>query len=151
MTPLLSHTWRRFVPQRYAATLGQVLRFGVSGLAAAGTLVGTLYALTEFAGLWYIHSVLIASVVSFFVSFGLQRLWTFRHSDQGAALPQLAAFVALFLANSAINAGLLYLTVDYLHAPYLIAELGIAILIAIWNFGIMRYLIFRTGAGRAAV
>lgn len=149
--PLLSHTWRRFVPQRYAATLGQVLRFGVSGLAAAGTLVGTLYALTEFAGLWYIHSVLIASVVSFFVSFGLQRLWTFRDVEQGGALPQLVAFVALFLANSAINAGLLFVMVEHLDAPYLLSELFIAILIAIWNFCIMRFLIFRRGAGRVAV
>lgn len=131
--------------------LGQILRFGVSGVAAALTLMGVLYGLTEFAGLWYIHSVLVASVVSFFVSFGLQRLWTFRHAEQGAALPQLAAFVVLFLANSGINAGLLYVLVEHLDAPYLLAELGIAILIAIWNFGIMRFLIFRTGAGRAAV
>ncbi len=147
----LTRAWRRLVPERYAATLGQMLRFGVSGVAAAMTLIGTLYALTEFAGLWYIHSVLIASVVSFFVSFGLQRMWTFRDVDQGAALPQLVAFVALFLANSAINAGLLYLMVDHLHAPYLISELFIAIAIAIWNFCIMRFLIFRKGAGRVAV
>ena len=36
----------------------------VSGVAAALTLMGTLYGLTEFAKFWYIHSVLIASVVS---------------------------------------------------------------------------------------
>lgn len=148
---MLVTAWQRLVPERFHATLGQMLRFGISGVAAALTLMGTLYVLTEFAGLWYIHSVLIASVVSFFVSFGLQRLWTFRDVDQGAALPQLLAFVVLFLANSAINAGLLYLMVDHLHAPYLVSELFIAIAIAIWNFCIMRFLIFRKGAGRVAV
>ena len=151
MKQILINVWRRVVPERYAATLGQILRFGVSGVAAALTLMGTLYALTEFVGLWYIHSVLIASVVSFFVSFGLQRMWTFRDVDQGAALPQLAAFVALFLANSAINAGLLYVLVEHFPAPYLVSELFIAIAIAIWNFCIMRFLIFRKGAGRVAV
>ena len=105
--------------------------------------MGTLYALTEFAGLWYVHSVLIASVVSFFVSFGLQRLWTFRSTAPKTALPQLIAFVALFLANSAINAALLYVMVEDFHASYLLSELFIAVLIAMWNFFIMRFLIFR--------
>ena len=86
---------------------------------------------------------LIASVVSFFVSFGLQRLWTFRSTEPKAALPQLMAFVALFLTNSAINAGLLYVMVEDFHAPYLLSELLIAVLIAMWNFFIMRFLIFR--------
>ena len=53
------------------------------------------------------------------------------------------AFVALFLANSAINAGLLYVMVEDFHAPYLLSELSIAVLIAMWNFFIMRFLIFR--------
>ena len=145
----LVSAWRRVVRPAHAATLGQILRFAISGVAAALTLMGTLYLLTEFAGLWYIHSVLIASGVSFFVSFGLQRLWTFRRAGQGAALSQLMAFATLFLANSAINAGLLYVMVDHLNTPYLLAELGIATLIAIWNFAIMRWLIFKDGAGRA--
>ena len=151
MRQILTRIRQRLVPEQYAPVLGQLLRFGISGVAAALTLMGTLYVLTDFAGLWYIHSVLIASVVSFFVSFGLQRLWTFRGVDQGAALPQLIAFVALFLANSAINAGLLFVLVEYLHAPYLISELFIAVAIAIWNFCIMRFLIFRKGAGRVRV
>ena len=143
MTSALFNAWRRVVPSRYAATLGQMLRFGISGVATALTLMGVLYGLTEFAGLWYIYSVLIASAVSFFVSFGLQRLWTFRSTEPKAALPQLMAFVALFLANSAINAGLLYVMVEEFHASYLLSELFIAVLIAMWNFFIMRFLIFR--------
>jgi putative flippase GtrA len=143
----LTHTWRQVVPPQTRTTLLMLFRFGVSGVAAALTLFGTLYLLTEHAGLWYVHSVLIASVVSFFVSFGLQKLWTFRAQSAGATLPQLLAFVALFLANSAINAGLLYAMVEYLHAPYMAAEVLIAILIAIWNFVIMRYVIFRPAPG----
>ncbi|MFN9849003.1 MAG: GtrA family protein [Alphaproteobacteria bacterium] len=139
----LARTWREVVPPQTRATLVMLVRFGVSGVTAALTLFGTLFALTEYAGLWYVHSVLIASVVSFFVSFGLQKLWTFRAQSTGATGPQLLAFVALFLANSAINAGLLYAMVEFLHAPYLAAEVLIAILISIWNFIIMRYVIFR--------
>lgn len=120
-----------------------LVRFGVSGAAAALTLFATLFLLTEYLRVWYVYSVVIASVLSFFVSFALQKLWTFRGQSTGATGPQLAAFVVLFLANSAINAGLLYGMVEYLHAPYLMAEAVIAVLIAIWNFIIMRYVIFR--------
>lgn len=139
----LAHTWWKMVPPQTVATLVMLTRFGISGATAALALFGTLYLLTEHLGLWYVYSVLIASTVSFFVSFGLQKLWTFRDQSSGAALRQLLAFVGLFLANSAINAALLYGMVEYLHAPYLAAEVLIAILIAIWNFIVMRYVIFK--------
>ena len=54
--------------------------------------------------------------------------------------------MALGLANTAINAGLLYALVDWAGAPYLIAQAGLIALIAAWNFLIMRRLIFRARA-----
>lgn len=130
---------------RAGPSLRTVLRFGVSGGLSALTLMATLYVLTEYAGLWYVLSATLAWVASFGVNFVLQRQWTFGQGAWTGAGPQLAAFVALFLANTAINAGLLYLLVDHLHAPYLAAQIGLMALIAIWNFFIMRHLIFRRG------
>ena len=54
----------------------------------------------------------------------------------------MIAFVTLFTANSAINAALLYVLVDKVGWPYLLAQLFLMILIAAWNFVIMRVLIF---------
>ena len=120
-----------------------MLRFGVSGGISAATLMATLYALTEWAGLWYVASATLAWIASFGVNFVLQRQWTFAQGPWRGAGPQLAAFTALFLANTAINAGLLYLLVERLGAPYLAAQLGLMGLIAAWNFVIQHWLIFR--------
>ena len=130
------------IPASILALVGTVFRYGVSGVAAAVTLIGLLYLFTEKAGLWYIHSVVIASVVSFFVSFFLQQRWTFRGHGQARSWRQLIAFVTLFTANSAINAALLYVLVDKVGWPYLLAQLFLLVLIAAWNFVIMRVLIF---------
>ncbi len=130
------------IPAPILALVGTVFRYGVSGGAAALTLIGLLYVFTEKVGLWYIHSVVIASVVSFFVSFFLQQRWTFQGHGQDRSWMQLIAFVALFTANSAINAALLYVLVDKVGWPYLLAQLFLMILIAAWNFVIMRFLIF---------
>lgn len=133
---------RTAIPPSILALIGTVFRYAVSGGAAAVTLIGLLYLFTEKAGLWYIHSVVIASVVAFFVSFFLQQRWTFRGHGQARSWRQLIAFVALFTANSAINAALLYVLVDKVGWPYLLAQLFLLVLIAAWNFVIMRVLIF---------
>lgn len=124
-----------------------LIRFGVTGLLGVLTQLVTLYVLTEWAHLWYIHSAVCAWLVAFGVSFGLQRRWTFGRQGRAGAAGQLVAFVALFLANMGINAALLYALVDLLGAPYLIAQFGLLVLIAVWNFFIMRYLIFRERRG----
>lgn len=114
----------------------------MSGGLAAGVLVGTLYVLTDLVGLWYVASAALAWVVSLVASFLLQRLWTFGARTRAGAGAQFAGFLALGLANGAINAGLLWVLVDHLGVNYLIAQVGLAALIAAWNFLIMRYLIF---------
>lgn len=129
-------------PQPLIARAGVVLRFGVSGLLAAASLFATLYVLTDLLKLWYVASAAVAWILSMAVSFALQRGWTFRSRGRDGARTQLVAFIALGLFNAAANAGLMYLLVDRAHLNYLAAQLLLAVLIAVWNFVIMRYAIF---------
>ncbi len=121
---------------------GVAARFLISGGLAAGSLVASLYVLTDLLGLWYVASAALAWGISLLVSFSLQRTWTFGARGREGAAGQLAAFVGLGFANGAINAGLMFVLVDRLGAHYLAAQVGLAVLIAAWNFAIMRYLIF---------
>jgi len=141
MTPP-SRAWKTLIPAPIWALIGTVFRYAVSGGAAALTLIGVLYVFTELVGLWYIYSAVIASVASFVVSFLLQQRWTFQGHGQDRNLRQLVAFVVLFAANAAINAALLYELVERAGWPYLLAQLFLLVLIAAWNFFIMRFLIF---------
>lgn len=129
-------------PAALLARAGVVLRFGVSGLLAAASLFATLYLLTDLLRLWYVASAGIAWIISMAVSFALQRNWTFRSRGREGARAQLVAFIALGLFNAAANAGLMYLLVDRAGLNYLAAQLLLAVLIAVWNFAIMRFAIF---------
>lgn len=124
-----------------------VLRFGVSGALAAGVLVGSLFLFTDLMGLWYVASASLAWIVSLAASFLLQRTWTFGAKTGEGAGAQFGGFLALGLANGAINAGLIWVLVDRLGVNYLVAQVGLAALIAAWNFLIMRHLIFPRRAG----
>lgn len=123
--------------------MSRILRFIVSGGLSAATLMAIFYVLTELAGLWYVAAAVIAWILSLLVSFTLQRTWTFRVSGREGAGGHLAAFVVLGLANTAINAGLLFALVEWAGAPELVAQAGLVLLIAAWNYVIMRRLIFR--------
>lgn len=124
------------------AMIGTMLRFGVTGVLGVLTHLAVLYALTRWAHVWYLHSVIAAWFAAFCVSFILQRQWTFGRSGGEGAKRQLAAFVILFLANMGIDRVLLQLLVERLGANFMVAQFGLLVAIAIWNFFIMR-LIFR--------
>lgn len=137
-------------PAPKAALLGEaglVVRFVISGGLAAASLFATLYVLTDVLGLWYVASAALAWLVSMLVSFALQRAWTFRTQGRARATRQLTQFMTLGVMNAAINAGLMYALVDRLGVHYLLAQFGLAFLIAAWNFVIMRYAIFTPRAG----
>ena len=116
-------------------------------VGASGVLVnlGILYALTEFAGLWYLLSSSIAIYVSITTNFVLNKVWTFRDITikQGAFL-MYGKFVSVSLIGMLIQLGFNYIFVEELKLYYLLAAL-ISIIIASstnfvlnrrWTFGI---------------
>lgn len=129
--------------------VGVLARFGVSGLLAAASLFAAIYVLTDLLGLWYVASAALAWVISMAVSFALQRGWTFRQRGREGARGQIVSFIALGLFNAGANAGLMYLLVDRAHVNYLAAQFLLAVVIAAWNFLVMRYAIFAPRSGAA--
>ena len=65
----------------------RIVRFLISGSSAAGINLGTLFVLTHFFDVWYLLSSVVAFSVSFFVSFTLQKFWTFNDASLPARLP----------------------------------------------------------------
>ena len=116
-------------------------------VGASGIIVnlGILYALTEFAGLWYLLSSSIAIYVSITTNFLFNKIWTFRDSmkKQQAALMYIK-FIGVSLVGMGIQLGFNYLFVEKLFLYYILAALisiGIAssvnfVLNRHWTFGI---------------
>ena len=116
-------------------------------VGASGILVnlGLLYVLTEFVGLWYILSYVVAISVSITTNFIFNKLWTFSDSLKSQkAIVMYMKFVGVSLVGMGIQLGSTFLLVENLSIYYMIAALisiGIASTINFiinrrWTFGV---------------
>ena len=118
-------------------------KYGISGGCAAVANIGTLYVLTEYAHVYYLLSAVIAFVVAFFVSFPLQKFWTFDNRETSKMHTQMGVYLLVSVCNMICNAALLFLLVEEFHVWYIGAEISVALLLAVVTFFVYR-VIFRT-------
>jgi putative flippase GtrA len=121
----------------------QVIRFIISGGMAAGANLAVLYLLTEYFGVHYLRSETIGFMVGFFVTFFLQKFWTFQDKDIQKLSRQMFLSFALAGANFFLNLFLLYTLTDIFHWWYFSSETAVIVLLAISNYFIYKNIIFR--------
>ena len=112
----------------------RVMRFLISGVV--GTLVYYLayYLLTEFAGMWYITSAVIAFILDSVITFVFQKLWTFKNRDAEAVPRQASWYLGLRLGLLGLSTGLLYVLVECAHMYYLYAPLVLLVPLTVVSF-----------------
>lgn len=123
-------------------SLMRLVRFVISGGTATFVNLSTLYILTHYFGVWYLYSSIAAFTVSFFVSFTLQKFWTFENKSIDGLHVQATLFLTVILAALAVNTFLIYVFVEYMHAHYLIGQLVSGLFIAIMNFLGYKHFVF---------
>ncbi len=131
-----------FVTSRWHLS-AQIVRFVISGGASALTQLILLYVFTQFFGIWYLFSLILAFAISLGVSFTLQKFWTFEDTETSGMHLQIPSYLAVTLTNLAVNAALLYIAVEFLKLWYLFAQVLIEGIIAISSFFIYKFVIFR--------
>lgn len=119
------------------------IKYLISGSTAAMVDLGALYVLTDFFKMHYLLSASLAFMAAFFVSFYLQKFWTFRDNDRERIYGQIFLYFIVGATNLAVNAGGMYLLVDKLGVMYMLAQVIIGAIIALSSFLIYRYIIFR--------
>ena len=122
---------------------GRAGRFFIVGGLSVVTYYSLLWGLTEFAGVWYIVSSVVAFVGYYFVNFLSQKYWTFKNNDRDALNRQLIQYTLMAVANWVINTSLLYVLVEYLHLYYLVAQVILTVLVSVIAYFGFKY-IFRT-------
>ena len=116
-------------------------------VGGAGVLVnlGILYALTDFMGLWYIASQVIAISISISSNFLFNRFWTFSGSIQEQRNSVMyVKFIIVSLIGMGIQLGITFALVENIALYYMYAAgIGIVVAGAInyvvnrrWTFGI---------------
>ncbi len=122
----------------------RVWRYLVSGGSAAVVDLGLLYGLTEWATLHYLFSAMLAFIAAFFISFFLQKFWTFQDHSVERVHAQAVLYFVIAVANLGLNTLLMYLFVEYLHLWYLAAQIMAGGAIACESFFISRHVVFKS-------
>lgn len=121
----------------------QFIKYLLAGSVVVAVNLSVLYTLTEFFHIYYLLSAIGAFLVSFGVSFVLQKYWTFNDTRNEGMHRQAAFYFLVQLCNVSLNTGLLYVFVTYLHIWYVASQAFISFLLAVVIFFVNRYMVFK--------
>ncbi len=121
----------------------KILRFVLSGASATTVDIFLLFFLTEIIGLWYIHSAVFAFGVSFFVSFYLQKYWTFEDNREHLKTKQMLMHFGVASTNLMLNTFGLFFLVHFVKIYYLLAQLIVVGFLGVGSFLVYNIFIFK--------
>jgi len=139
----LKKSAQKYLPGYYLVDKYKIyIKYLMSGGAAATTDLGLLYIFTEELGLWYLFSAVFAFSIAFFVSFFLQKFWTFRDTDLKEMRKQMGVYLTVALINLAVNSAGIFLLVEKFGMWYMLAQVIMGFLLAVSSFIIYNFFIF---------
>lgn len=113
----------------------QLIRYGIVGGTAFAADFGSLYALTEYAGVHYQLSAALAFIIGLTVNYFLSIRWVFNsRSTERHQVVEFLGFAIVGIIGLGLNAIIMYLAVDYLSLHYLWAKLLSTAIVFFWNF-----------------
>jgi len=125
----------------------QIFKYIVAGGTAAVVDLSLLYLLTEFWGIWYLLSTILAFMGAFAVSFTLQKFWTFRDHAMDGIHKQLTMYFVVTAINLGLNTLFVYLLVEHGDLWYMLAQVIAGVTIAFESFLVYKFIIFKRGHG----
>lgn len=126
-----------------------VIKFFISG-GLAGSV--DLIALFIFHGLFHWNIVLATSaafLLSFMISFSLQKIWTFRNYSQKRLPRQLVLYFSAAFISMNLNGLGMHILVNNLGVWYLFSQIIINILLGLINFFNYKFIIFHQNKNEA--
>lgn len=126
-----SHIWKE---------IKRALKFVTVGVSGTFVNTGVLFLLTEYAGIYYIFSSLIAIETSIVTNFLLNDFWTFgeKHNNISRKHMRFLSYQLVCTAGLLINITILFLLTNLTDMWYISANIIAIICVFIWNFLINR-------------
>ncbi len=112
----------------------QIAKFGVVGILATLLDYGLLFALTEWAGLYYLLSSMLSFSISTIFNYVASVRWVFAVNQKYSKTRNFVLFVILSIIGLGLNALAMWLGVEFLHWYYMIVKIGATALVMVWNF-----------------
>lgn len=111
----------------------EVLRFVVAGGTGFVIDYGCTYVFTSFVGLHYLLATALAFTLSVVVNYLMCAYWVFRGVDTHSGGVK-AGFLITSLIGLGLNELFMFVFVDALHLPVMLAKLVAVVLVMIWNY-----------------
>ncbi len=114
--------------------LHRIGRFVTTGVLATSANILIVFLLTHFLHVWYLISSITGFLLSFIISFYLQKFWTFKHQKRERIKQEFALFFIFILAALGLNTFLVFIFVEHAGFHYLIAQIAAGFFVAIMNY-----------------
>jgi len=124
----------------------RVVRFLFSGGLAAAANIIPLFVLVHFFYIWYLLAAVVAFITAVAVSFMMQKFFTFNDYTREKIKQQTVLYLGIQIFNLCLNTLFMYIGVDLLHIHYILAQVLISGMMAVYNFFVYKHLVFTPDA-----
>ena len=122
-------------------------KYVIVGFIGTGLDFLILYLLVEFWHLFYLLAALISIGIVIWLSFTLNKFWTFKNLEKRYFL-QLGKYILAHSVGIGINLAILTLLVEFFGLWYILAKVIATALALIWNFLVAKKWVFRGENGQ---
>lgn len=120
-----------------------MIKFFIAGGLAGATDLVFLFIFHGLLSWGIVISTSTAFILSFVVSFTLQKFWTFRNHRRDRMFGQFCLYLANAFIGLNLNAFFMHLLVNTYHVWYILAQIIVNLAIGAWNFLVYKFIIFR--------
>ncbi len=123
------------------------IKFIIVGLSGVILNMGLLFALTEYAGVYYLYSSILAIEASILNNFFWNEVWTFKKKEStlvGIWWKRLVSYHIFSIVGIVLNITLLYILTEKFGVYYLISNIIGILAVFLWNYLINRRVTWRS-------
>jgi putative flippase GtrA len=118
------------------------IRYLIGGASTTVLTWSCVWAFVDLAGLHYLISTNLATVIAYFYSYAVNKLFVFEDKEAGHVLKG-SKFLALQLALVVFTNIFMFVTVSFVGINYMISVIVVSVINAAISFFVMRSAIFR--------
>ncbi len=118
------------------------LKFTFAGIFAASVSLIVLAMLYQWFNWRIVPATSLAFILSFIVSFSLQKFWTFRDYHKGKIPRQLIIYMINALVALSLNGYFMHLLVSVWGVWYLLSQVLVNLTIGLHNFFLYKFVVF---------